>query len=37
MVANIEEIDIEKLVFDISSTDLSNFKYSFKEAILYVE
>ena len=37
MVANIEEIDIESLHFDINSNDLSNFKYSFKEAVLYVE
>ncbi len=37
LVANIEEIEVEKMEFTLESTDLSNFKYGFKEAILYVE
>ncbi len=37
LVANIEEIEVEKMEFTFESSDLSNFKYGFKEAILYVE
>ena len=37
LVANIEEIEVEKMEFTLQASDLSDFKYSFKEAILYVE
>lgn len=37
LVANIEEIEVEKMEFTFEGSDLSNFKYGFKEAILYVE
>jgi len=37
VTANIEEIEVEKMVFYLESDNIADFKYSYKEAILYVE
>lgn len=37
VIANIEELNVNELKFTLGSSDLSNFKYSFKEISLYIE